>query len=71
VVGRLWFSTLGYRQVFIITRGAQIAIFAMDWAVTFLAIWISGMIAFRLSRERGRLHVLSRSDGMPRSTCPS
>ena len=45
VVDLLWFSTLGYRQVFIITLGAQVAIFAMVWTVAFLAIWISGMIA--------------------------
>ena len=61
LVDLLWFSTLGYRQVFIITLGAQVAIFAIVWAVAFLAIWISGMIALRLSRERGRLHVVGRS----------
>jgi uncharacterized membrane protein (UPF0182 family) len=64
LVDLLWFSTLGYRQVFIITLGAQVAIFAIVWAVAFLAIWISGMIALRLSREHGRLHVLGRSHEM-------
>ena len=38
LVDLLWFSTLGYRQVFIITLGAQVAIFAIVWAVAFLAI---------------------------------
>ncbi len=33
LVDLLWFSTLGYRQVFIITLGAQVAIFAIVWAV--------------------------------------
>src|SRR6266478_4449738 len=47
LVDLLWFSTLGYRQVFIITLGAQVAIFATVWAVAFLAIWISGMIPAR------------------------
>jgi uncharacterized protein len=28
LVDLFWFSTLGYRQVFIITLGAQVAIFA-------------------------------------------
>ena len=70
LVDLLWFSTLGYRQVFIITLGAQVAIFAIVWAVAFLAIWISGMIALRLSRERGRLHVLGRSHEMVEVNLP-
>jgi hypothetical protein len=63
VVDLLWFSALGYRQIFMITLGAQVAIFAIIWAVAFLAIWISGTIALRLNRERGQLHVLGRSAG--------
>ena len=70
VVDLLWFSTLGYRQVFIITLGAQVAIFAMVWTVAFLAIWISGMIALRFNRERGRLHVLGRSHEMVEVNLP-
>jgi uncharacterized membrane protein (UPF0182 family) len=70
VVDLLWFSTLGYRQVFMITLGAQVAIFAIVWAVAFLAIWISGMIALRLSPERGRVHVLGRSDEMVEINLP-
>ena len=70
LVDLLWFSTLGYRQVFIITLGAQVAIFAIVWAVAFLAIWISGMIAIRLSRERGRVHVLGRSHEMVEVNLP-
>ena len=70
LVDLLWFSTLGYRQVFIITLGAQVAIFAIVWAVAFLAIWISGMIALRLSRERGRLHILGRSHEMVEVNLP-
>ncbi len=70
VVDLLWFGTLGYRQVFMITLGAQVAIFAIAWAVAFLAIWISGMIALRLSPERGRLHVLGRSDEMVQVNLP-
>jgi uncharacterized protein len=70
LVGLLWFSTLGYRQVFIITLGAQVAIFATVWALAFLAISISGMIALRLSRERGPLHVLGRSHEMVEVNLP-
>ena len=70
LVDLLWFSTLGYRQVFIITLGAQVAIFAIVWAVAFLAIWISGMIALRLSRERGRFHVLGRPHDMVQVNLP-
>jgi uncharacterized membrane protein (UPF0182 family) len=70
LVELLWFSTLGYRQVFIITLGAQVAIFAIVWAVAFLAIWISGMIALRLSRERGRLYVLGRTHEIVEANLP-
>jgi hypothetical protein len=44
LVDLLWFSTLGYRQVFNITISAEVVIFTIVWVVAFLAIWISGMI---------------------------
>lgn len=70
VVDLLWFGTLGYRNVFTITLGGEIAIFVIVWAIAFLAIWISGMIALRESRERERLHVVGRSDGMSEINLP-
>jgi uncharacterized protein len=70
LVDLLWFSTLGYRQVFRITISAKLAIFAIVWIVAFLAIWISGMIALRFSRERERLHVVGRSDEMVEVNLP-
>jgi uncharacterized membrane protein (UPF0182 family) len=70
LVDLLWFSTLGYRQVFNITISAKLAIFAFVWVVAFLAIWISGMIALRFSRERERLHVVGRSDEMVEVNLP-
>jgi uncharacterized protein len=70
LVDLLWFSTLGYRQVFKITISAELAIFAIVWVVAFLAIGISGMIALRFSRERERLHVVGRSDEMVEVNLP-
>jgi uncharacterized membrane protein (UPF0182 family) len=70
LVDLLWFSTLGYRNIFTITLGARVAIFTIAWMIAFLAIWISGMIALRLSRERGRLHVLGRSHEMVEVNLP-
>jgi uncharacterized membrane protein (UPF0182 family) len=68
LVDLLWFSTLGYRQVFNITISAEVAIFTIVWVVAFLAIWISGMIALRFSRERERLHVVGGQTKCLRST---
>jgi uncharacterized protein len=62
LVDLLWFSTLGYRQVFKITISAELVIFAIVWVVAFLAISISGVIALRESRQREPLHVVGRSD---------
>lgn len=70
LVDLLWFSTLGYRNIFTITLGARVAVFAVAWMIAFLAIWISGMIALRLSRKRGRLHVLDRSHEMVEVNLP-
>jgi uncharacterized membrane protein (UPF0182 family) len=70
LVDLLWFSTLGYRQVFNITISAEVVIFTIVWVVAFLAIWISGMIALRFSRERERLHVVGRSDEMVEVNLP-
>src|SRR5690348_609727 len=70
LVDLLWFSRLGYRQVFSVTISAELAIFASVWVVTFLVIWISGMIALRFSRERERLHVVGRSDEMGEANLP-
>jgi uncharacterized protein len=62
IVDLLWFTALGYRQVFRTTLIAQVAIFAIVWVTAFAVIGISGILALHLSRERERLHVVRRSE---------
>jgi uncharacterized protein len=61
-VDLLWFAALGYRGVFGTTIGTQIIIFAVVWAISFLAIFASGLIAIHFSRERERLRVVRRTE---------
>src|SRR5579863_73946 len=61
LVDYLWFGALGFRGVFTTTLIAQAAIFAAVWAITFLAIGASGLLALRLSRDRERLRVVRRN----------
>jgi uncharacterized membrane protein (UPF0182 family) len=70
VVDLLWFSSLGYHQVFDTTLLAQVVIFATVWSAALLAICISGMIALGGSRERERLHVVRRSEEMVEVNLP-
>jgi uncharacterized protein len=70
IVDLLWFTSLGYRNVFATTLGAEVTIFAIVWVITFLAIWTSGMIALHFSRDRERLHVVRRPDEMVEVNLP-
>jgi uncharacterized membrane protein (UPF0182 family) len=70
LVDFLWFSSLGYRQVFDRIVGAQIAIFGAVWFVTFIAIAASGFAAIGESRDRERLRVVRRPDEMVEVNLP-
>jgi uncharacterized protein len=70
LVDLLWFGALGYRSVFLTQLGAQIAIFAAVWLVTFVAICASGFVALRCSQERERLHIVRRSEEMTEVNLP-
>jgi uncharacterized membrane protein (UPF0182 family) len=70
LVDLLWFTAVGYRQVFTTTLGAEVSIFAISWAVAFILIAISGLVALRTSRERERLHVVRRLDGVGETNLP-
>ena len=52
LVDFLWFSTLGYREVFDRVVGAQLTIFAAVWLVSFIAIAASGFAAIGPARDR-------------------
>jgi uncharacterized protein len=70
LVDLLWFSAIGYREVFDTTFGAEIAIFLIVWLIAFLAIWLSGMIALHLSGGHQRPHLLRRLDYTAQVTLP-
>ena len=70
LVDFLWFSSLGYREVFDRIVGTQIAIFAAVWFVAFIAIAASGFAAIGESRDRERLRVVRRPDEMVEVNLP-
>ena len=70
LVDLLWFTSLGYRQVFTITLLAEVAIFLSVWMVAFAAIGGSGLIALRLCRDRERLRVVRRSEQVTEVNLP-
>lgn len=70
LVDFLWFSTLGYREVFDRVVGAQLTIFAAVWLVSFIAIAASGFAAIGPARDRERLRVVRRPDEMTEVNLP-
>ncbi len=64
LVDYLWYGHLGYGGVFNTTVVSEIVIFFAVWAVTFGAVFISGIVAIRMSRDRERLRVVRRPDEM-------
>src|ERR1700730_3789031 len=70
LVDFLWFSSLGYRDVFDRIVSAQVAIFAAVWVVAFIAIAASGFAAIGESRDRERLRVVRRPDQMTEVNLP-
>jgi uncharacterized protein len=51
LVDWLWFSAIGYSNVFWTTVGAQAAVFLMTFAVTAAVLWLNGSLALRLARS--------------------
>jgi uncharacterized protein len=70
LVDYLWFSALGFGEVFSTTLIAQAAIFGLVWVLMFAAAGISGLIALRLSRDRERLRVVRRGDEVTEVNLP-
>src|ERR1700735_5654729 len=61
LVDYLWYGRLGFRGVFNTTVGAEIAIFLVVWLVSFVAIFVSGLIAIGSSRNHARLRLVRRA----------
>jgi uncharacterized protein len=71
LVDFLWFSSLGYREVFDRIVSAQVMIFAAVWLVSFIAIVASGFLAIGENRvDRDRLRVVRRPDQMTEVNLP-
>src|SRR5260370_7132974 len=70
LVDYLWYGRLGYGGVFNTTVAAEIAIFALVWLVSFVAISASGLVAIGNSRDRERLRVVRRPDEMVEINLP-
>ncbi|WP_024513697.1 UPF0182 family protein [Bradyrhizobium sp. Tv2a-2] len=50
LVDWLWFSSVGYLQVFWISLGAEAAVFGTVFAATTLMLWLNGRLALRFAR---------------------
>lgn len=66
----LWFSSIGYREVFRRIVAAQVSIFTVVWSVSFVVIGINALVAVGLSQERERLHVVRRHEEITETNLP-
>src|SRR2546429_9458407 len=64
LVDWLWFSSIGYLQVFWTTIGAKAVVFFAIWTATAVILWLNGWLAVRFARRppatglRGRLRAM-------------
>jgi uncharacterized membrane protein (UPF0182 family) len=52
LVDWLWFSSIGYLQVFWTTIGAKAVVFFAVWTGTAIILWLNGWLAVRLARRQ-------------------
>src|SRR6266481_4838748 len=52
LVDWLWFSSIGYLQVFWTTIAAKAAVFFAIWTATAVILWLNGWIALRFARRQ-------------------
>jgi uncharacterized protein len=55
LVDWMWFSSIGYRQVFWTTIGAKAAVFLVVFAATAAVLWANARLALGLAGQRARL----------------
>jgi len=53
----MWFSSIGYSQVFWTTIGAKAAVFLVVFAATAIVLWANGRLALKKAGRRSRLPV--------------
>jgi uncharacterized protein len=52
LVDWLWFSSIGYLQIFWTTIGAKTAVFLAVWAATAVILWLNGWLAVRFAQRQ-------------------
>ncbi|KFC70132.1 hypothetical protein FG93_03148 [Bosea sp. LC85] len=52
LVDWLWFSSIGYLQVFWTTTGAEVVVLLAVWTATAVVLWLNGWLAVRFARPR-------------------
>jgi uncharacterized membrane protein (UPF0182 family) len=53
LVDWLWFSAVGYREVFLTTFSAKAGLFGAVFVGSAIPVWVSGTLALRYARQRG------------------
>src|ERR1700693_4114338 len=52
LVDWLWFSSIGYLQVFLTSIGAKAAVFSAVFTATAIILWLNGLFSVRFSRRQ-------------------
>ena len=55
LVDWLWFSAVGYVDVFWTILGAKVALFLVVFAASAVLLWLNGSLAYRFAERQGRL----------------
>ena len=55
LVDWLWFSAVGYRDVFWTILGAKVALFLVVFAASAILLWLNGSLAYRFAERQGHL----------------
>ena len=55
LVDWLWFSAIGYVDVFWTILGAKVALFLVVFAASAVLLWLNGSLAYRFAERQGRL----------------
>jgi len=70
LVDLLWFSSLGYRSVFVTSLLARLVVFGVVFAAAVAALYLSGLIALRATPDRERLRVVRFPEDLRQLSLP-
>ncbi len=57
LVDWLWFSSVGYLDVFLTIFGTKVALFIAVFAASAIVLWLNGALAHRLAKRQGHLPI--------------